>query len=437
MAKVITTGLQHSGASAANITLDSSKNVTCENNLQVDGNVTVTGTLPADKLTGTAAAINGSNITNLPAANLTGALPAISGANLTGITSNPPPFRNLMINGAMNVHQRIATGTMQTGTSGYTADRWRWWDGTGGVFTWGQVTESPAGFRHSHLVDCAISGSPSGDEYSAILYKVEANDLTHLKYNTSDAQSLTLSFWVRSNLTGDWAVSLRKKEGTDRNITKTYTINAANTWEKKTITFPGDTSGGGIDMASDGINEGLRITFCAQAGANNKGGTGADSWHNWIANKWFEGHDVDLGSSASNDWYITGVQLEVGDTATDFEHRSYGEELDLCKRYFQVFWSGSGGGVATVANWGTAASYGAVKWEKELRTTPTITVSDAGHFKQRCAGSDRTAGSMTWSNTKSTSSRIGIEGFSGSTDGQAAWIGTTSSSAKITLDAEI
>ena len=134
---------------------------------------------------------------------------------------------------------------------------------------------------------------------------------------------------------------------------------------------------------------------------------------------------------------MTGLQIEVGTTATDFEHRSYGEELDLCKRYFQVFWSGSGGGVATVANWGTAASYGAVKWEKELRTTPTITVSDAGHFKQRCAGSDRTAGSMTWSNTKSTSSRIGIEGFSGSTDGQAAWIGTTSSSAKITLDAEI
>ena len=146
MAKVITTELQHSGASGANITLDSSKNVTIGNNLSV------TGTIPADKLTGTAAAINGSNITNLPAANLTGALPAISGASLTGISSQDTlNNRNLLINGAMRIRQRSDVANAGNEYGG--PDRWFFWKNDG-AFSIAQVDQVPdgQGFKNSYHI---------------------------------------------------------------------------------------------------------------------------------------------------------------------------------------------------------------------------------------------------------------------------------------------
>ena len=433
MAKVITTELQHSGASGANVTLDSSKNVTCENNLTVDGtstlsgnvavtgNVTVTGTLPADKLTGN--------------------LPAISGASLTGLPSSPPAGRNILINGDMRIAQR---GTSSTEQGCKTTDRF-YYDKGGTNETPQQeqraLTSSDTGpwakgFRWCYKITNGNQSALDATDYVRFKYITENRDIHQSGWEYTDPNSkVTISFWVKSSVSQRFYFALRTSEGTGQHYAHPFTP-AANTWTYVTHTIPGNAN----NVFGDNNGHGLMLQWQLAIGSSYTDDSFTDdAWGNYVTNQFKDYNDGD------NDWYetdnatweITGVQFEAGDTATDFEFKRYADELQRCKRYFQVFWSGSGGGVATVANWGTAASYGAVKWEKELRTTPTITVSDAGHFKQRCAGSDRTAGSVTWSNTKSTSSRIGIEGFSGSTDGQAAWIGTTSSSAKITLDAEI
>ena len=248
MAKVICTELQKDGASGPNITLDTSKNVTCENNLQVDGNVTVTGTLPADKLTGTAAAINGSNITNLPAANLTGTLPAISGASLTNLPAGRShPFRNLIINGAMNVAQR---GSTSTSGSGYkTLDRWGWTAGGSGVdyITQAKVALTSSdtgpwekGFRNCLKITNGDQSSSSGTaNYAFVKYKVEAQDIAQSGWDyTSASSKITLSFWIKSSVAQNFHGNLKSEQGTKQTYPFETGSLSANTWTKITKTIP-------------------------------------------------------------------------------------------------------------------------------------------------------------------------------------------------------
>ena len=327
MAKVITTELQHSGASGANITLDSSKNVTCENNLQVDGNVTVTGTLPADKLTGTAAAINGSNITNLPAANLTGTLPAISGANLTGIVS-PLSFRNLVINGAMNIAQR---GTSSSGGSYKTVDRLSIdVSGQEEYPTQSQQTLTSSdtgpwakGFkRFFRIQNGNQTGGADTGAHVKIRYKFEAQDIANSAWECANTNSkLTISFWVRSSVAQTYYVNLKTEDGTAKQYSFAYTP-SANTWLKVEHTIPGHA-----DLQFDSNNAlGLTITFSTFEGTNNT--------HSGATNNTWRGYDagtltLDQTSTwyTTNDatWDITGLQVEAGDTATEFEHRSFSD----------------------------------------------------------------------------------------------------------------
>ena len=309
MAKVITTELQHSGASGANITLDSSKNVTCENNLQVDGNVTVTGTLPADKLTG--------------------ALPAISGASLTGVTDTLS-FRNIVTNGAMQINQRgDKTGITSAQFGG--PDRWKTNVGSCGTWSISKSTDSPDGFGNSLKWDCTTAdASPAAGDVCFIESRYEGQDLQHLEWGTSGAKSLTLSFWIKCNKTGNIAVCFWQLNS-QRMITKTATISSANTWEKKTITIPGDTGGSGFTNDNAGR---FQLEFWFDGGSNFQGGSNADRWGAEAANRRGNGETLALADSTSNALYITGIQMEVGSTATDYEHRSYGDELARCQRYY-------------------------------------------------------------------------------------------------------
>ena len=305
MAKVITTELQHAGASAANITLDSSKNVTCENNLQVDGNVTVSGTIPADKLTGN--------------------LPAISGASLTGISSQDTlNNRNLLINGAMRIRQRSDVANAGNEYGG--PDRWFFWKNDG-AFSIAQVDQVPdgQGFKNSYHIDCTSVSGTAGANYVGILQKLEGKDVIRLKYGSSNAESLTLSFWIRSTKTGTYIATLENKDRT-KHISKSYTVSASNTWEKKTITFPGDTASGA--QFDNDTGESLKLILWVFAGSSYTSGTLATSWASVVDANSAVGQ-VNAGDNTSNDIYFTGVQLEPGTTATEFEHRSYHDELNL------------------------------------------------------------------------------------------------------------
>jgi len=200
-------------------------------------------------------------------------------------------------------------------------------------FTQEQVSDAPDGFSNSLKLTTttAEGGIPADGRVSVIDYRIEAQDLQHLKYGTSDAKKITLSFWVKSSLTGLTTVGIYAPDG-DRGIGRSYTINSANTWEYKTLTFDGDT--GGTINNDNGI--GLQIMFQVAAGSDY---TSTPIQTSWGASSSFNdesngGNTLNLIDTLNATFQITGIQLEVGSTATEFEHRSYGEELALCQRYY-------------------------------------------------------------------------------------------------------
>ena len=248
---------------------------------------------------------------------------AVSGAVVTG------GRRNLIINGAMQVAQR---GTSFAGaTTAYHTDRWI--DVMNlGSWTISQSSDAPDGFGYSHKWDCTTAnGTLAAGSELILATRLEGQDCQQLKYGSANAESLTLSFWVKSSKTGTYTVEFDQYG--DRQISRTYTIDSADTWEYKTVTVPGDT-GGSID--NDNSAE-FQLLFWLGAGSNLTSGTlNTSAWATTTNANRVSPSNVNLADNTANDWYITGVQLEVGSVATPFEHRSYGEELALCKRYYQA-----------------------------------------------------------------------------------------------------
>ena len=238
--------------------------------------------------------------------------------------------RNIIINGAMQVAQRGTTSTSE----GYASvDRFFTYKENTDQLTITQATHDtvPDGFGASWKIDVgtAETAIEANDLYQ-IVTRLEGQDLQHLKFGTSSAQSITLQFWARSSKTGTYVVHLYNSDA-GRDITATYTINTINTWEHKTMTFAGDTVSGFTNDA----NRSLDIQWQLMAGSNFTGTT-STSWGALADPRTANGQNTTWGESASDTFYITGVQLELGSTATDFEHRSYGEELALCQRYYHT-----------------------------------------------------------------------------------------------------
>jgi len=238
--------------------------------------------------------------------------------------------RNLVINGAMQVAQRSTSSTGNT-VGGYkSVDRFISEFTTLGTWTVSQSTDAPAGFANSLDHTCTTGkASPASQDTFRLSYRFEGQDLQHLQKGTSSAKSCTISFWIKSNKTGTGQINIRDIDN-NRGINKTYTIDAANTWEYKTILIEGDTTG----TISNDNGSSFWLMWAFYSGTDNNSGTFNDAWGAWSWTAVNASGTLDIGASASDYVKITGVQLEVGDTATDFEHRSFGEELSLCQRYF-------------------------------------------------------------------------------------------------------
>ena len=239
--------------------------------------------------------------------------------------------RNLIINGAMTVAQRAtSTSTILGGTNYTTLDRFKAQTAgyTTAAGTVSQSTEAPTGFSKSIRFNVTTPETISGGDLANIRYRVEAQDIQNLEYGTSQAKTTTLSFYVRSSITGTYGISVFQDDAT-RNLGLTYSVNTANTWEYKTLTIPGDTSG----TINNDTGEGLQIAWNLSVGSTFKG-TDNTTWGAYSNARWATGHAVDL-VGVTSDFYLTGVQLEVGNTATPFEHRSFADELARCQRYFQ------------------------------------------------------------------------------------------------------
>jgi hypothetical protein len=249
---------------------------------------------------------------------------------LAQIPSTPSGRRNLVTNGAVTINQR-GDQTGVTSTT-YVTDRIQHILGTAGTWSVSKSSDAPDGFSNSLKLDCTTANASLSSGSIYILgQKFEGQDLQHLDYGTSGAKKLTLSFFVKSNKTGTYVVEFFQ-DGNSRQQSQTYTINSADTWEKKTITIDGDTSG---SLANDNTSE-LAFYWWVVAGSDYSSGTLNTSWaSNTNANRAVG--IVNLADSTSNEWYVTGVQLEVGSVATEFEHRSFGEELALCQRYYEEY----------------------------------------------------------------------------------------------------
>jgi len=248
--------------------------------------------------------------------------------------------RNLITNGAMQVAQRGTSKTGDTGISGYkTVDRFKVNnDFPSGVtsIAYSQDTDAPDGFSSSLKIqpEQSRTAALSGADRLFLNHSIEAQNLQHLSYGSASAKTLTISFLVKSNLTGIVTVEFSNPDTPNANFQlyhETVTINAANTWEYKTVSIAGNANGG-IDNDN---GTGLGITWSLAAGPAFTSGTFSTGvWHDTTAGNRASPSNIDLYSSSSNYFQLTGVQLEVGDTATPFEHRSYGDELARCQRYF-------------------------------------------------------------------------------------------------------
>ena len=286
--------------------------------------------------------------------------------------------KNMLINGDMRVAQR-GTSFSNTTQRQYTTDRWS--SAVGSSFnldtTITQSTTVPSGegFKYSLKVEADSVVTPSGSDNGGVMQSLEKSDVERLCYGTSSAKSLTLSFWTRSNKTGIYCVAIMQNmanlDGNTRySHIKEYTISSANTWEKKTITFSGNTAQV-MDASSSETTDGLRICWWLATGSSdhNTGDT-------WYATPSFgsTSNQVNFMDSASNEWYLTGCQLELGSVATDFEYRRYGEEIKLCERYYQKL-TGSYAAYGQIANMNynsASQAQSSVVYRTEMRAAPTL-----------------------------------------------------------------
>ena len=277
--------------------------------------------------------------------------------------------RNLIINGSALISQR---GTSAAGADAYggvvSCDQWKSFvnggSGSGAAFTLQQESSVvPNNFITSLKVNQTGATTLTGVNYNLIANYIEGYRVAHLGFGTSAAKTITLSFWIRSSITGTFGGAL-SNSAQDRSYPFQYTINSVNTWERKTITIPGDTTGTWIKDSG----RGFELFFSLGTGPSYSGPAGA-----WAGATYISATGVNNWVGQSSTFYITGVQLEEGKNATEFEHRSYGEELALCQRYY--FKSTNGQGAIYGNSINNTGNVGlSVPFPVRMRTTPSITL---------------------------------------------------------------
>jgi hypothetical protein len=345
-------------------------------------------------------------------------------------------FRNIIINGDMSIAQRSTSVASISSVGYYTMDRFKLTDASSGTWTQSQSTDVPTGqgFATSLKMDCTTADASPGSGDSLVLQQlIEGQNLQYLKKGTSSAESTTLSFWVKSNKTGTYICELRDIDN-NRTISQSYTISSANTWEKKTITFAGDTTGAlGNDNA-----ESLRCNFYLNAGSDYTSGTLQTSWGGRTNANRAVGQ-VNLADSTDNEWYITGVQLEVGTTASDFEFLPYDVNLQRCQRYYyQHVTIGYSKTVGIGYYYNSSDIRTSIQFPTTMRTNPSLvegTGTNAFYF-ERDNGSDYFNGWTALIRQTENTATLYVTGQSG-TQGSAGTIYVDNNLGKLGFDAEL
>ena len=366
--------------------------------------------------------------------NIANTLPddSISNSKFTDIVN----FKNIIINGDMSIAQR---GTSQSGITSagyYSIDRYRVSGNIPGTWTMSQDTDVPTnqGFATSLKMDCTTSASQSASDTMNIIQRIEGQNLQYLKKGTANAESLTASFWVKSNKTGTYILALNDVDNT-RYIANSYTIDTANTWEKKTITFVGDTSG----TLDNDNGDSLELTFWLSAGSDNSSGTLPTSWESTVTANRAVGQ-VNLADNTANNFLITGVQLEAGTTASDFEFLPYDVNLNRCYRYYQVLVEGDDKSFGNGFYYNSTLVFSSQQTLKTMRTLPSIDqVSGTDYYQLIRNGASDSFNDFNLSGVYSSTKYIelSVNANVSGTGGQAGSFRTANASSYVAIDAEL
>lgn len=362
---------------------------------------------------------------------------AVSRINEAGLNVNQYGNRNLTINGAMEVAQR-GTSFNQPADGAYTLDRFAVFRNGAGIVDVDQSTTVPTGQGFKNSFKCTVDTADSSlgsTDFGGFLTKIEGQDLKRFEFGNSSAKKFALSFWARSSITGTYSVAFRNGAA-NRYLVKEYTISSADTWQHITITDTADVTGTWTTDATTGLD----LRWCLWEGGFS---AAADTWG--AGNIVGSSSNVNWAASAGNTFYITGVQLEVGDTATDFEHRTFADELTKCKRYFEkVAYDGGATFIGGGMWYNSTAPYVGCKYKVTKRAVPTVTsATDSGGYSWYVGGASRTSSAMAFSRQTSYSVRCsqsgGLSGSGGTSPDatHATWLELTGSGASIEIDAEL
>lgn len=344
-----------------------------------------------------------------------------------------PSFKNRIINGDMRIDQRNA-GAAVTASGSYLVDRFIIANGTDGAFSAQQDSSAPAGFVNSVKVTTTTAdGTLTAAQNLNFQQRVEGTNVADLGWGTANAKTVTLSFWVRSSLTGTFGGAFVNNDA-NRSYPFTYSISAADTWEYKTVTIAGDTSG--TWLTTTGM--GLRVFFSLGAGPDRSGTAGA-----WNSNNNSSATGaVSVIGTLNATWYITGVQLEKGSTATSFDYRPYGTELALCRRYFTKYYQNTIGsigdtGVFNMAMWAGNSAYTAHWFQVSMRAGPSFSYSANSDFTLYSNGATRTPSNITQQGSSADRCEITVDIASSLTGGNSSWLRITGTNGFIAWSAEL
>jgi len=365
------------------------------------------------------------------------ALSKIDVANmLTGIVPNDntirrPNSKPIIVNGNMAVAQRGTSFTSVSSGSNFPVDRFEFYPTNLGAYTIIQeaLTSGEAynnGFRTALRIDTTTAdASPASTDYAILRTKFEGQDLQLFKKGTSNAEKFTLAFWVKSNKTTTGQVNLFDIDN-DRLVSGTYTISSSNTWEKKIINFPADTTG-----AFDNNNAlSLIVEFFLDGGSNFTSGTAPTAWEAQT-NADRNANNFAIGSSTDNDFAITGVQLEVGEytssTLPPFQHESFEENLARCQRYYQLIADDAADLIGMSASYNGTTSYSIVRFPTEMRSDAVTVEQNTGtnYYSNLASNSNTQFNSFSIDQTRANAIRISAA--TNKTQGDAGWFESTAS----------
>ena len=365
------------------------------------------------------------------------------GSNLTGL-STPLSFRNLIVNGAMLVAQRGTSSTAIADVGSYgSVDRFQMVGANLDqlAFLQKQTSDGPDGFSKCFEFDVTTpENALDANDLVYMRYKVEGQDLEPFFNANGTGKNFTLSFYVKAYQAGTYQLNIYKTDGA-RFITKTYTIASSGVWQRVVLNFTGDTNTSGMVQTT---GSGFNISWIFAAGSNYTSGSQSTNWGGWPGNAGFAaGHAVNAASSANNYFRITGIQLELGDIATPFEHRSFGEELERCRRYYQVILdrsidSGDDSGLGGTVYASNGGVYVPIRFCPPMRSKPTVeSSSNSNGFRTR-HGDLVNFTSFTGFNTVSRLGGTLITSTAGNkVVGDYYWIETDQGAAKLAVSAEL